>query len=66
MVSKYYSVNEVAELTGYKRNKAYALIKKLNIELREKYEDMPESEKPLFLQGKILKSYFDKKMEVEL
>lgn len=65
MESKYYSAKEVALMTGYSIGKAYQIIKKLNIEINMKYKDVPENERPLLLEGKILKSYFDKKCEVK-
>ena len=34
-------------------------------EINMKYKDVPENERPLLLEGKILKSYFDKKCEVK-
>ena len=37
----------------------------LNIEINMKYKDLPESERQLLLDGRILKSYFDKKCEVK-
>lgn len=65
MESKYYSAKEVALMTGYSIGKAYQIIKNLNIEINMKYKNVPESEKPLLLDGRVLKSYFDKKCEVK-
>ena len=65
MESKYYSAKEVALMTGYSIGKAYQIIKNLNVEINMKYKNVPESERPLLLDGRILKSYFDKKCEVK-
>ena len=65
MESKYYTAKDIATMTGYSIGKAYQIIKNLNIEINMKYKNVPKSERPLLLDGRILKSYFDKKCEVK-
>lgn len=63
MEKLFYSVKDVAEITGYSRNKSYDIIKKLNTELREKFKN--KENKPLIFDGKINKEYFDKRIKGE-
>lgn len=53
---KYYNVNDVMEITGAKQNKAYEIIRELQKSFKKKYPDA------VFMQGKILKTYFDETM----
>lgn len=64
MESKYYSAKDICQLTGYSESKAYDLIRDINIEIKEVYKDKPKQEQPLFLRGRVLKSYFDKKVGI--
>lgn len=64
MESKYYNAKQISEMTGYSINKAYQIIKDLNVEINYKYKDVSENERPLIFNGRVLKSYFDKKCEV--
>lgn len=63
MEKLFYSAKDVAEITGYSRNKSYDIIKKLNTELREKFKN--KEIKPLIFDGKINKEYFDKRIKGE-
>ena len=64
MESKYYTAKDVCQITGFNQNKAYEIIRNLNCEIREITKDKPIEEQPLILEGRVLKSYFDRKMEV--
>lgn len=64
MESKYYSAKDICKLTGYSQSKAYGLIRELNCEMKKLYESKPKEDQPLILDGKVLKSYFDKKVSV--
>lgn len=64
MESKYYSAKDICQLTGYSKSKAYGLIKQINSEIKKVYQDKPEEDQPLILNGRVLKSYFDKKVSV--
>ena len=63
MEKLFYSAKDVAEITGYSKNKSYDIIKKLNTELREKFKN--KEIKPLIFDGKINKEYFDKRIKGE-
>ena len=63
MEKLFYSAKDVAEITGYSRNKSYDIIRKLNIELKEKFSN--SEVKPLIFDGKINKEYFDKRVRGE-
>lgn len=54
MEDRLLSVNDVMELTGVKKNKAYQLIKACNDEIAEKGY--------LIVSGKVPKSYFKKRL----
>lgn len=62
MEKKFYTVKEVAEITGYSQNKAYDVIRQLNIKIKEQYPN--EKERPIIFPGRINKEYFDKKMQI--
>lgn len=56
---KYYTVQDIMEITGSKQNKAYEIIRQLWKKYKRKY---PEA---IFIQGKIPKWYFDSVMGFE-
>lgn len=62
MEKKYYTAKDVAEITGFKICKAYDIIRQINCEIKELVKDKPVSEQPMILEARVLKSYFDKKM----
>ena len=62
MESKYYSAKDICQLTGYSKSKAYDLIRMINSEIKKIYKDKPIEEQPLVLEGRVLKSYFDRKV----
>ena len=62
MESKYYSAKDICQLTGYSKRKAYDLIRTINSEIKKIYKDKPIEEQPLVLEGRVLKSYFDRKV----
>ncbi len=62
MESKYYSAKDICQLTGYSKSKAYDLIRTINSEIKKIYKDKPIEEQPLVLEGRVLKSYFDRKV----
>ena len=55
---KYYSVEDVMEITGTGPNKSYEIIRKLRKSFEKKYPDA------VSIQGKILKWYFDEMMGI--
>ncbi len=55
----YYNVKDVMEITGSSQNKAYEIIRELGKSFKEKF---PEA---IFIQGKILKWYFDECMGIK-
>lgn len=63
MEKLFYSAKDIAEITGYSKNKSYDIIRKLNTELREKFKN--KEIKPLIFDGKINKEYFDKRIKGE-
>lgn len=56
---KYYNVTDVMEITGTKQNKAYDIIRNLQKEFKKKYPNA------VFIQGKILKTFFDECMGIK-
>lgn len=64
MESKYYTAKDICQMTGFKENKAYEIIRQMNVEIKEISKDKPKEKQPLILEGRVLKSYFDRKMEV--
>lgn len=63
MEKKFYTAAEVSEITGFSVCKAYDIIRKLNIEIEEQYQDKKE-EKPMLFPGRINKEYFDKRIKI--
>lgn len=55
---KYYTVEDVMEITGAGENKSYEIIRKLRQSFEKKYPDA------VSIQGKILKWYFDEAMGI--
>ena len=55
---KYYTVEDVMEITGTGENKSYEIIRKLRKSFEKKYPDA------VSIQGKILKWYFDEMMGI--
>ena len=55
---KYYSVEDVMEITGTGPNKSYEIIRKLRKSFEKKYPDA------VSIHGKILKWYFDEMMGI--
>lgn len=55
---KYYTVEDVMEITGVGPNKSYEIIRKLRKSFEKKYPDA------VSIQGKILKWYFDETMGI--
>lgn len=55
---KYYTVEDVMEITGAGENKSYEIIRELRKSFEKKY---PEA---VSIQGKILKWYFDEMMGI--
>ena len=53
MNSVFYTAQEVAEILGVSRTKAYKIVKELNIELREKGY--------IIIAGKVPKRYFEQR-----
>ncbi len=53
MKTVFYSAQEVAEILGVSRTKAYKIVKELNIELREKGY--------IIIAGKVPKRYFEQR-----
>ena len=53
MKSVFYTAQEVAEILGVSRTKAYKIVKELNIELREKGY--------IIIAGKVPKRYFEER-----
>lgn len=53
MKSVFYTAQEVAEILGVSRTKAYKIVKELNIELREKGY--------IIIAGKVPKRYFEQR-----
>jgi len=56
---KFYNVDDVMEITGTSQNKAYDIIRNLQKKFYKRY---PEA---VFMQGKIVKWYFDEAMGIE-
>lgn len=63
MVKIFYTAQEIADLLGYKKNKAYSIIKKLNIKLKEESE--MKGHKIETFNGRIRKDYFEKAIGLE-
>lgn len=63
MEKLFYSAKDIAEITGYSKNKSYDIIRKLNTELKEKFKN--KKIQPLIFDGKINKEYFDKRIKGE-
>lgn len=57
MSKGFYSVKDIQKILGYSESKSYALIKKLNIELKEKYDR--ENKKIMILRGRIPIWFFE-------
>lgn len=55
----YYTVKDVKEITGASQNKSYEIIRELQKSFYKKHPDA------VFIQGRILKSYFDEVMGIE-
>lgn len=53
---EYYDVTQVMEITGVKENKAYQIIRELNITFKRRFPDA------ISIQGKIPKWFFDECM----
>ena len=53
MKSVFYTAQEVADILGVSRTKAYKIVKELNIELREKGY--------IIIAGKVPKRYFEQR-----
>ena len=53
----YYSATDVANLTGVSKGRAYEIIQQMNAMLKKECEEKKID--MLFLQAKVLKSYFD-------
>lgn len=53
MKSVFYTAQEVAEILGVSRTKAYKIVKELNLELREKGY--------IIIAGKVPKRYFEQR-----
>ena len=53
MNSVFYTAQEVAEILGVSRTKAYKIVKELNLELREKGY--------IIIAGKVPKRYFEQR-----
>lgn len=62
MEKKFYTAAEISEITGFSKYKAYDIIRKLNIEIKEQYQD--KEEKPMLFPGRISKEYFDKRIKI--
>lgn len=62
MEKKFYTAAEISEITGFSKCKAYDIIRKLNIEIKEQYQD--KEEKPMLFSGRISKEYFDKRIKI--
>lgn len=56
---KYYTAQEIQEMTGLSKSGTYKLIKDLNDKLKKEYRGT------IILKGKIPKWFFDKKMMIE-
>lgn len=63
MVKIFYNAQEIADLLGYKKNKAYSIIKELNIKLKEESEN--KGQKIETFNGRIRKDYFEKAIGLE-
>lgn len=59
MEKLFYTAKDVSEILGYKLPKSYAIIKQLNIDLRNENKDI------MTFDGRIQKKYFDKRMGIE-
>ena len=53
---RYYNIQDIIEITGYKKSKAYEIIRKLKKTFEKKYPDS------VSMQGRIPKWYFDECM----
>lgn len=56
---KYYNVTDVMKITGTNQSKAYDIIRNLQKEFKKKYPNA------IFIQGKILKTFFDECMGIK-
>ena len=63
MEKLFYSAKDVAEITGYSKNKSYDIIRKLNTEIKENFSN--KENKTLIFEGRINKEYFDKRIKGE-
>lgn len=57
MSKGFYSVKDIQKILGYSESKSYALIKELNIALKEKYDR--ENKKIMILRGRIPIWFFE-------
>lgn len=57
MIKGFYSAKDIQKILGYSESKAYDLIKKLNIELKEKYDR--ENKKIMIIRGRIPIWFFE-------
>lgn len=59
---EYYTIKDIQLLTGFSKRKTYGIIKKINLEIKQKYKNYS----PVIFKNKIEKNYFIKRMEIEL
>lgn len=55
---KYYNADDIVEITGVGKNKAYDIIRTLQKQFKKQFPDS------VFIQGKIAKWYFDETMGI--
>lgn len=64
MEKLFYTAQDISEMLGYSKDKAYRIIKELNIKLKEKAKE--ENKEVLIFNGRINKDYFDKRIKLEV
>lgn len=64
MEKLFYTAQDLADMLGYSKDKAYRIIKDMNSQLKEKAKQ--ENKEVLVFSGRINKEYFDKRIKVEV
>lgn len=64
MEKRFYNAKDLADILQICRSKAYSIIRELNIEYTQEYMKLHDDKKPLIMNGRINKDFFNKKFEV--
>lgn len=64
MEKLFYNANDIANILGYSKSKAYEIIKKLNIDLKKESEQQAQS--IMIFSGRIPKEYFEKRLGLKV